>query len=177
MIRHLAICVVFTIAASSCYGQDQKIPFLQMERDNSLSLQQGWSESVDGLNFMAADSLPDSLFEPGYRRNNSAKVQSPRRERVIDAKFLIANGSSVAMTFMDYATTRHCLAAHECTEGNPLMPTSLGGMVLMGVVSDGTISVYSYMLKRRHLGATWVIAPVGNAGLHVWGMYAGLKSW
>lgn len=177
MPRHFAVWTVVAIVALSCYGQDKKVPFLQIEQESSLSLQPGWSDSSNGANLMAAGTSPNGLFEPGFRRSITVNTQSPRHDRVLDAKFFIVNGSSTAMTFLDYATSRHCVALHECIEANPLMPKSLGGMIFVGALSDTTISIYSYFLKRRHFRTTWAIGPTANAGLHLWGMHAGLKSW
>jgi hypothetical protein len=73
------------------------------------------------------------------------------------------------------AMTQHCIADHHCREGNPLMPSSLGGQLAINIALVGYGSISSYWLKKHHSHFWWT-APVAGIAAHSAGAATGFEN-
>jgi hypothetical protein len=83
------------------------------------------------------------------------------------------NGLHLGMGMLDVALTQHCIAAHQCSEGNPMMPSSLGAQLGVDFASVGYTLWASYRLKKRHV-ALWWLSPTTGIAAHTAGVVTGL---
>jgi hypothetical protein len=148
-------------------AQDTAVPFKQIEKDAQLSAnmmvpaaEAAMSSSNGGAS--ASPSAAGSIFAP----------PSSVHPRILDSKFFLLNGLHLGMAFFDVGMTQHCIAVHQCQEGNPMMPSSLSGQlgVDFAFASYGTFA--SYKLKK-HGSKLWWLSPVIGAGAHGAGVASG----
>jgi hypothetical protein len=95
-------------------------------------------------------------------------------QRTLDTRYYLLNGTHLEMMLLDVQMTRRCIADGHCKEGNPLMPSSLGGQLGVGFALVGSGAVSSYWLKRHH-SRMWWIAPVVGIAAHGVGLVSGIK--
>jgi hypothetical protein len=182
----LAYCVAlgffFAIGSGLSYSQQAQIPFAQIQRDARLQAMRAPShanlasatvpEPAPGVSSSAAAPLPappaSVSSSTGFKR-----VPAGRSARILNASYLWLNGAHLALAFADIETTQHCIDAHTCREGNPLMPSSAAGKfrVSLGIATYTAAS--SYWLKKHNSKAWWAGPAVGIAA-HSVGLASGL---
>jgi hypothetical protein len=79
----------------------------------------------------------------------------------------------LAMGLLDVGLTQRCIADHQCSEGNPLMPSSLAGQLSVNLAYVGYAAFFSYNLKKRH-SRLWWISPTSGIATHSVGVVTGL---
>ena len=104
----------------------------------------------------------------------SFRPASPINARTADSKFLLLNGSLLAMAAFDVEMTQRCLADHHCRERNPLMPSSQAGQLSLNLGLIAGVSGASYWLKRHRSGAWWFPSTTGIAA-HMAGAVTGIE--
>jgi hypothetical protein len=92
----------------------------------------------------------------------------------MDAHYFLINGAHLSMAVLDIGMTQHCIAAHRCTEGNPLMPKSFAGQLSVELPLVGLGSGVSYSMKKQRFRGWW-IAPAVGAAAHGVGVISGLR--
>lgn len=97
------------------------------------------------------------------------KETAPERHHVPVA-WLVLNGLQAGALVADVEGTQHCLKAHTCVEGNPLMPSSRGGAYGVGFSIEG-LSAGASWLVRKHRG--WWALPLEGVGVHAAGAVSG----
>jgi hypothetical protein len=159
--------------AWSCSAQELEAPIPHLDKD----VQLGATVAVphnEILNGTASSSLPIGALAPSpialtFVRTFPVKVNHP-----LDSKYFLLNGLHLGMAVFDVEMTQHCIATHQCREGNPLMPSSQAGELGVSFALVGYGSYISYRLKR-HGTHTWWIAPVAGASAHAVGAATGLE--
>lgn len=151
----------------ACNAQVPMIPFNQIERDGQLTATLELPASVpsEGYSSSAAPALP---LSGGFIRTSAL-----RTPRTVDSKFLLLNGLHLGLAMLDVGMTQHCLAAHTCREGNPMMPSSLAGQLSVDFALVGYGAFSSYRLKR-HKSSFWWISPTVGATAHGVGVASGI---
>jgi hypothetical protein len=77
----------------------------------------------------------------------------------------ILNGLNLGMGALEVGMTQHCIANHQCREGNPLMPSSLAGQIGVDSALVGYGALPSYKLKKRQ-SKMWWLAPTTGIVAH-----------
>lgn len=162
----LTIC----LGNPNCSAQKVMIPFAQLEKDSTLPnpypYSTSWLGSAESSNVSGA-GLPSAGFIARPQASHARIASSP---------YYLLNGMHLGSALLDVAMTQHCLAAHTCREGNPIMPSSLAGQlgVDFGLVGYGAFT--SYRLKKRGSGLWW-LSPLVGAAAHSAGVASGFAHW
>jgi hypothetical protein len=171
---------IFGLALALCGGvcsaQQVTIPFEQIQKD-----------SVQNTQLIAGLALPGSESEGNFSSSNIfsqtphtepimsgfVRVPAGQAPRVLTSKFFLLQGLHLGMAVLDVETTQHCLAAHTCREGNPLMPSSQAGALGINFALVGYSSYVSYRMKS-HKSNLWWLSPTTGTVAHVVGFATGL---
>jgi hypothetical protein len=95
------------------------------------------------------------------------------RPRTFTGGFYLLNGMHLGMAVLDAEMTHRCITDHHCSEGNPLMPSSLAGQLSINFAFVGYSSFVSYRLKKHRANLWWLSPTVGIAA-HTVGLASGL---
>jgi hypothetical protein len=88
----------------------------------------------------------------------------------VPVAWLVFNGLQAGALVADVEGTQHCLKAHTCVEGNPLMASSRGRAYGVGFSIEG-LSAGASWLVRKHRG--WWALPLEGVGVHAAGAVSG----
>jgi hypothetical protein len=147
--------------------RSQQLPLDQLMQNNQMQALRAANDPAGSFPAVALPTLSSS----------SAMVSrppvSPARRRIADRNFLLLNGLHLSLSFADFAMTQHCIAEHKCVEANPMMPSSRGGQIGVG------IGVFSYTLAgsywiKKHNSRLWWIAPGVGIAAHTAGLMTGI---
>jgi hypothetical protein len=176
--RTLAILFLIT-TGTICAAQSTKIPFKQIERN----------AAADQSNLLLASnadvSSSDAPVSGPFTGNSAASTSSSsvyslrptyKRERVFDRKFFLVNGLHLGLAALDVGLTQHCIAAQRCIEGNPLMPSSLGGQVAVDAALVTSSAFISFYLKKQN-SKMWWFSPSIGIGAHAVGAASGFRNY
>ena len=92
----------------------------------------------------------DGVQHTHGRRCDEATRPHPRllcstlHAQTVDKKFVLLNGLQFGAAIGDVLTTRHCINAGTCREGNPLMPHSTTGQWAVTLAWGGASTAGSY---------------------------------
>jgi len=140
-----------------CSAQQASIPFGQLEGNGQLSA----SSFSTGV-------TPSEPFVTGFVRMPPVTVP-----RTLGSSYFLLNGVHLGTAVFDMEMTQHCIATHQCREGNPLMPSSLAGQLSVDFALVGYGSFVSYRLKK-HGSKLWWISPATGVAAHSVGAATGL---
>jgi len=98
----------------------------------------------------------------------------PRASRVASSNFFLVNIGFLGAAVADVELTQRCIAAHHCSEQNPLMPTSQAGQLSLNLGLVAGVSGMSYWLKR-HSSTLWWLPPATGIGVHTAGVATGIE--
>lgn len=98
--------------------------------------------------------------------------QKTRFPRTASTGFFLLNGLHLGMAIFDVEMTQHCLADHHCVEGNPLMPTSMGGQLGVNFAIVGLGTLASYRMKKDD-SKLWILSPTIGIAAHTLGVATG----
>ncbi len=163
----ILLSVYFAWNGLACSAENIPVPFKQIEREAQSPA------SIAVLNFEVAVSRSYEGFVPPVAAS-SAVFASPmyKQPRTFDAKYLLVNGLHLGLAALDLGLTQRCIANHHCREGNPLMPSSLGGQLAMDSAFVGSGAFISYRLKKQD-SRLWWMSPVVGIGAHTAGAVTG----
>jgi hypothetical protein len=154
----------------ACPAQTVTIPFGRFEQDVQLSakLTLPGNELASGS---SSSTLSPEVSNPalgaGFIRVAPLNIQ-----RTLDSKYFLLNGLHLGMAVLDVEMTQHCIAAHKCREGNPLMPSSQAGQLGLNIPLVGFGSFVSYRLKKRG-SRVWWLSPTTGTVAHAAGAVTG----
>lgn len=94
--------------------------------------------------------------------------------RIADRKYFFLNGLHAGMAVLDVEMTQHCIAAKQCREANPVMPSSHAGQLSVNFALVAYESWFSYWLKKHHPRVWWV-PPLAGTVVHSAGVVTGVE--
>jgi hypothetical protein len=150
-----------------CSAEEATIPIRQIERDAQLPAK---------LTALAGGATIGRAYEmPSGSSSATGFVPAPRataHPQTLSRGFFLINGLHLGMAAFDVGMTQHCLADHNCREGNPVMPSSLAGQLSEEIASVGLGTFVSYRLKK-HGSKLWLLSPVVGIATHTVGVASG----
>jgi hypothetical protein len=172
------LAILFLIAAGAmCTAQNTKIPFKQIER--SAVAAQSNLLLASNANVSSSDAPvigPAANYSAASASSSSVNLLQPtyKKERVLDRNFFLVNGLHLGLAALDVALTQHCIAADRCEEGNPLMPSSLGGQLAVDAALVTSSAFISFHLKKQR-SKMWWFSPSIGIGAHAVGAVSGFR--
>jgi hypothetical protein len=151
-----------------CSAQEASIPFGQLERNTQLSAR--LTAPGDG----AASSLSPGAGAPEPSASGFVRVPPATVPKTLSSKFYLLNGLHLGTAVFDVEMTQHCIATHNCREGNPLMPSSQAGALSVSFAFVGYGAFVSYKLKK-HRSNLWWISPTAGVAAHSVGIATGFE--
>jgi len=168
-----------TFGSLSCSAQQSPIPFAQLERDTHLSAKLTVPGDEAGTNPSPgafSSSLSAELVAPDPIMSGFVRATPVIVHRGIGSNLFLLNGLHLGMAAFDVGMTHHCIADHHCREGNPIMPSSLGGQISIDFALVSYSSFMSYRMKKHHARAWW-ISPVSGSMAHLVGGISSASHW
>ncbi len=159
--------ILVAVGACICPAQQRSVPFAEIEREAKLPAALEISESP-------TDTSEWSPVVVAPQVASSARLSSLARLKTMDAHYFLINGAHLTMAVVDIGMTQHCIAAHHCTEGNPLMPKSFTAQLTVELSLVGLGSGASYSMKKQRSREWWIIPALG-AVAHGVGAISGLR--
>jgi hypothetical protein len=168
--KMLRASFVFCLVAGgvTLRAQLPTIPFDKIERNS-----QAQTRVVANLIGATSDEGSSSSSAVPAAGMVTAPRMSSTEPRVADRSFLLLNGIHLGLAMFDMGLTQHCIANHQCKEGNPLMPSSTGGRLGVTLGLFASSAGGSYYLKKHRARAWWVLPFTGTVG-HTAGVASGL---
>jgi len=167
----LGVTLLAGVATST--AQQSSIPFEKPQLEASVATKPDFSVGTTSLeNYSSSSSQLIPPPEPLGAGMISA-IAPVASHKVMDRNYFLLNGLHLGMGLLDVALTQRCIASHQCTEGNPLMPSSLAGQVSVNFAFVGYAAFFSYNLKKRH-SRLWWISPSSGIATHTVGVATGL---
>lgn len=160
--------LLFAAGGVVCPAQSAAVPFKQIERETIVSSRLNVPSGESAMNGPIAEYLSASA-------SSSSAYMRPtyKRERTLDTKFFLVNGLHLGLAALDIGLTQHCIAEHRCREGNPLMPSSLGGQLALDAAFVSSSTFISFRLKKQN-SKQWWFSPAVGIGAHTAGAVTGL---
>jgi len=173
----LALGAAILMGGFACAAQETPIPFEQIQRSTTMSAKLAASgrelagplssEIRSGVSTSAPPSATASSAE------GIVRVPPVSRQRTLGAKYFLLNGLHLGMAGLDIALTQRCIAEHRCSEGNPIMPSSLAGSISVDSALVGFGAFMSGRLKMEG-SKLWWINPVVGIAAHGAGVATGI---
>ena len=159
--------VVMAFGCLACSAQVTPGPIRQLNQEARLSAlaPAHFSEiSFTRPSEMPAASSSSTGFDLAASKNKFPRTAS--------TGFFLLNGLHLGMAIFDVEMTQHCLADHHCVEGNPLMPSSMGGQLGVNFAIVGLGTLASYRLKKND-SKLWILSPTVGIAAHTLGVATG----
>lgn len=154
------LCVLIAMISLACWAQERKVPFQQIEREAQWSARAVMPSHEAAVNHSyEMTAVPSSSAPVAF----VAPVSEYKPPRTLTKSFYLLNGLHLGTAMLDVALTQHCLADHHCREGNPMMPSSLGGQLGVDFAFVGYGTFISYRLKKQDNWVWWLSPAIGIA--------------
>jgi hypothetical protein len=152
--RGIALVLGLVAGSFALQAQTTLIPFDKIEQESRPQLQRDSDLVATATEGYSSSAIP------------AAAIVSTRRTPAIippvaDRNYILLNGLDLGMAMFDIGMTQHCLANHQCKEGNPLMPSSMAGQVGVSLGLLAYSAGGSYYLKKHHARSWWIPAVSG----------------
>lgn len=160
----LSVVLAMMICGLALQAQSSSIPFADIQHESQQQqLAMVAATATRGYSSSAAPSLGVAVIRP----------VPPRNPRVLDRKFMLLSSVHLGMALADVGLTQHCLAEHQCSEANPLMPSSRAGQLSIGLGGFAYATAASYWLKK-HRSRLWWTPPAAGVATHIVGVASGI---
>ena len=165
--------LTFLSLAAACSAQQPHIPFAQLElaaRTTPIT------ESPAGIGESSSSSSSASEAPTPAAPASYETLRNPeatKRHHFVSG-LLLLNGLHVGTAALDIALTKHCIDNHTCREGNPMMPSGVGGQIGVDFALVGYSTFVSYRLKKRN-SKMWWLSPALGTSTHITGIASGLS--
>ncbi len=161
------IGVVMAFGCLACFAQDGPSSIRQMNQEARLSVLAPAPSSE------VAFSRPSGMSGASSSSAGFVFVQPKNRfPRTATTGFFVLNGLHLGMAIFDVEMTQHCLADHHCVEGNPLMPSSMGGQLGVDFATVGFGALASFRMKKND-SRLWILSPTVGIVAHTLGVATG----
>ncbi len=161
------IGIVLAFGCLACCAQDAPGPIRKMNQEARLS--------ALGTAPSSELSYKRSFEMPAASSSSAGFLLAPpkhRFPRTASTGFFLLNGLHLGMAIFDVEMTQHCLADHHCVEGNPLMPSSMGGQLGVAFATVGFGALASYRMKKSD-SKLWILSPTVGIAAHTLGVVTG----
>jgi hypothetical protein len=155
------------LSGLTCSAQKTNIPFKQIEHEAQQSANLLVPSNEAAIS-RSIEAYPSSAAASGMVYSQPTY----KKPRVLDSRFFLVNGLHLGLAALDVGLTQHCIAAHHCSEGNPLMPSSIAGQVGVNSALICSSVFISYRLRGQD-SKMWWLAPVVGIGAHTVGAVTG----
>ena len=162
-----AVGVSLVLSGLTCSAQSTKVPFKLIEREARMSVNLRVPVNDVSINYSI-----EEYSASGAASGFVSPQPTYKKPRILDSKFFLVNGLHLGLAVLDVSLTQHCIAAHRCKEGNPLMPSSLAGQLGMNSALIGASAFVSYRLKGQE-SKLWWLSPAVGIGAHTAGAVSG----
>lgn len=169
-IECIALELIVALGGCTCFAQKNPVPFAQILQD--AKQQTHLVSSVDSPGMSDSSSASSSSTSGVVELQPSPVATHP----VLDKNYFLLNGLHLAVGLADVESTQHCIAAHRCREGNPIMPSSQAGQITVIIGTFTTAAATSYWLKK-HKSRMWWVSPTVGMIAHSIGVASGLRYW
>jgi hypothetical protein len=179
VIQGIGLGLIVVMGSSICSGQDAKIPFGQIEKAARLSTilalpGNDVASSLSSSDFSSSNPVPGlAKEEPLGTAAGFVRVSPVVIHRSFSPSYWMVNGLHMGLAVLDVEATHQCIVSHHCREGNPLVPSSLGGALTLEISLVSFSSYVSYRLKK-HDARIWWVSPVVGSAAHTVGLATGL---
>lgn len=165
--RGMALALALVAGGLASQAQTPQIPFDKLQRESQPQLPRSSDlvAAADAAGF-SSSAIPAAAVVPTRR---TPAIVPP----VVDHKFLLLNGLHLGMALFDVGMTERCISNHQCKEGNPMMPSSLGGQLGVSLGGFAYTAGASYYLKKHHSKSWWLPSLTGTIA-HSVGVGSGL---
>lgn len=145
-----------------CSAQQSHIPFAQLELEarNTPVAEPSATTGTTGSS-SSTDAEAPSAGEPASY--STLSVPTATRHRHVISSLLVMNSLHIGTAALDIALTKRCIDNHTCREGNPMMPSSVGGQIGVDFALVSYSSLVSYKLKKRNSRMWWLSPTLGTA--------------
>jgi hypothetical protein len=171
-LRDTMLGLAIAMGGWECAAQEATIPFGQIERNAQLYARLTVQDD-DMISSLSSSSLTPEAIPVKPSIAGFVRVPPATALRTLNSKFFLLNGLHLGLALSDVVMTQHCIAAHTCREGNPLMPSSLAGQVSVDLALISYGSYISYRLKRYKSNLWWISPAIGIAA-HSAGLATGV---
>jgi hypothetical protein len=172
-LRGTTMGFVFAFGCLACLAQQNTIPFEKIEKDAQLSATLRYPGNEAAGEPYSSSAISAMTPEPSALGAAFTRMTPPARTRLtLGSNFYLLNGLHLGMAVADVEMTQHCLATHQCREGNPLMPSSQAGALSVNLALVGYGSWISYRMKNNHAHMWW-ISPSSGIAAHFVGFISG----
>jgi hypothetical protein len=189
----LALALALIIVGGACSAQEHpalavqsNIPFQKIQHAAQMQtialIDPASSGKVNAVSNDSSSAAPTSAAlspdaapvpEPAVTSWSSYRPVGPVADsKTLSANYFLLNGLHLGMALFDVEMTQHCIADHQCKEGNPMMPSSQAGQLAVSFGLFGYASATSYWLKKHH-SRLWWIAPSSGIVAHTAGVATG----
>ncbi len=162
LLGRVILAVTMLMAGRTSFAQQPEIPFGQIEHASQFS---AWAA-------VPLDRNADSSSASGAPFESAVSLPVEKTPRTLSTKYFMLNGLHLGLAVFDVEMTQRCIAAHQCREGNPLMPSSFAGQLAVNLAFVSYGSFTSYRMKK-HGSSLWWISPVVGAASHAAGAATG----
>lgn len=164
----MAMGLAVVLAGWTCSAQETPTPLERLHRDGQL---QAYRSDI-APDRIPASSVPAASSYAGSLMHSWPSPAIARPDH--STSYFLLNGLQLGMALADVETTQHCIANHQCKEGNPLMPSSQAGQISVGLGITAYAAASSYWLKK-HKARVWWMPPVVGVVAHTVGVASGLR--
>lgn len=155
-----------------CSAQHSHIPFAQIELE-ARTTPISDSSSTSGVTDSSSNSSTSDSAVAEPVSYESQRIPATKRRWSHVSGLWLMNGVHAGTAALDITLTKHCIDNHTCREGNPLMPSSIGGQIGIDFALVSYSSYVSYRLKK-HNSRAWWISPALGTSTHIVGIASNL---
>jgi hypothetical protein len=161
--------VLALVAANvACQAQMPSIPFDTIQQESQPQLER----ASDLVVAAATNASSSNAIAP------TAIVTTQRTPAIIPRmgtkSFVVLNAIHLGMALLDVGMSQRCISDQHCKEGNPLMPSSLGGQLGLSLGMFAYATGTSYYFKKHGSRWSWV-PPAAGIGVHTVGVLSGIS--
>ena len=166
-------CFALTLSGLCCSAQQTAIRFPAFEESPTYLAS---DEGTNGIPSTSPTVVSKSSGSATAVMMMTGSVHAPAvvAHRSIGLSVFVVNMIQISAAGLDIAMTHRCIAGRTCKEGNPMMPSSLGGQVGVDVALISYSAFVSCRMKKRGSRMWWLSPMVGTAA-HIVGAASSIR--
>jgi hypothetical protein len=165
--------VTFLSLVTACVAQQSHIPFAQLELE-ARNTPIAEPSATTTVAYSSSNSVAEAPTPAEPASFETVRTPDASKRHHFDTGLLVINSLHIGAAALDIALTKHCIDNHTCREGNPLMPSNVGGQIGVDLALVSYSSFVSYKLKK-HNSKVWWLSPALGTSTHIAGIASGLS--